>query len=186
MKHAGQSVPFDSSPLQPVPTGAYVMLTRIKMRVDLVVSYLCIGIVGLMTLLVTYQVASRYLFNSPSAVSEVLSRYLFIWLVLIGGAYVFGLREHMAITFMRDRMPHRVRIALEMVGELATTLFALLVLAIGGYIGMSRQMAQLDSALQIPVGVNYAAIPISGVLAVFYCLYNQYGLARQFSSKQKV
>ena len=186
MKHSGQSVPFDSSSLQSAPVGLYASLTRLKMKVDLVVSYLCIGIVGLMTLLVTYQVASRYLFNSPSAVSEVLSRYLFIWLVLIGGAYVFGLREHMAITFMRDRMPHKIRIVLEMIGELATTVFALLVLTMGGYIGMNRQMAQLDSALQIPVGVIYAAIPISGALAVFYCLYNQYGLARQFSSKQKV
>ena len=61
-------------------------LERIKTRVDQVSALLCIVIVGSMTLLVTYQVVARYLFNSPSAVSEVLSRYLFIWLVLIGGA----------------------------------------------------------------------------------------------------
>lgn len=120
-----------------------------------------------MTILVTYQVITRYLFNDPSAVSEVLSRYLFIWLILIGSAYVFGLREHIAITFMRDRMPRKVRIFLEILGEFATTVFVLLVLTIGGYIGMSRQMGQLDSALQIPIGVIYAAIPISGVLSIF-------------------
>lgn len=184
MKTAERSIPPSAPMAPPVHQGLFALLTRIKQKVDLLVSYFCIGLVGVMTLLVTYQVITRYLFNSPSAVSEVLSRYLFIWLVLIGGAYVFGLREHMAITFMRDRMPHKVRIVLEMLGELATTAFALLVLGIGGYIGMTRQMGQLDSALQIPIGVIYAAIPISGVLAVFYCLYNQYALARQFSSKQ--
>ncbi|MBG2876918.1 TRAP transporter small permease [Proteus alimentorum] len=164
----------------------YTFLTSIKLKIDTIVAYFCIFLVGLMTILVTYQVVTRYLFNDPSAVSEVLSRYLFIWLILIGSAYVFGLREHIAITFMRDRMPNKVRICLEILGEFATTVFVLLVLTIGGYIGMSRQMGQLDSALQIPIGVIYAAIPISGVLSVFYCLYNQYGLVRQLSSKQKV
>lgn len=162
-------------------------LNSIKKKVDLVISYFCISIITMMTILVTYQVVARYLFNSPSTVSEVLSRYLFIWLVLVGGAFVFGLREHMAITFMRDRMPDKVRIILEMIGELATTAFALLVLSVGGYIGMTRQMGQLDSALQIPIGVIYAAIPLSGILTVFYCLYNQYVLSRQLLSKpQKV
>ncbi|WP_193017362.1 TRAP transporter small permease [Proteus sp. FME41] len=164
----------------------YTFLTNVKHKIDIVVSYFCIFLVGLMTILVTYQVVTRYLFNDPSAVSEVLSRYLFIWLILIGSAYVFGLREHIAITFMRDRMSHNVRIYLEILSELATTAFVLLVLTIGGYIGMSRQMGQLDSALQIPIGVIYAAIPISGILSVFYCLYNQYGLVKQLSLKQKV
>lgn len=186
MKSTQQAATLSAPPEPPVQHGFYAALTGFKQRVDLVVSYLCIAIVATMTVLVTYQVATRYLFNSPSAVSEVLSRYLFIWLVLIGSAYVFGLREHMAITFMRDRMSHNVRIVMEMLGELATTAFALLVLSVGGYIGMSRQMGQLDSALQIPIGVIYAAIPLCGVLTVFYCLYNQYGLARQLSFKQKV
>ena len=150
----------------------YSHLTRVKQAVDKVASLLCILLVGLMTLLVTWQVASRYLFNSPSAISEVLARYLFIWLVLIGGAYVFGLREHMAITFMRDKLPRKICLSLEIVGELATSIFALLVLTLGGYIGMSRQMAQLDSALQIPIGVIYIAIPLSGAMTLFYCLYN--------------
>lgn len=186
MKPAQQPATVSAPPEPPVQHDFYALLTGFKHKVDLVVSYFCIAIVATMTLLVTYQVATRYLLNSPSAVSEVLSRYLFIWLVLIGSAYVFGLREHMAITFMRDRMPHNVRVLMEMLGELATTAFALLVLSVGGYIGMSRQMGQLDSALQIPIGVIYAAIPLCGALTVFYCLYNQYGLARQLSFKQKV
>lgn len=158
--------------------GRYLEL--LKNRVDQLSALLCIVIVGSMTLLVTYQVVARYLFNSPSAVSEVLSRYLFIWLVLIGGAYVFGSREHMAITFMRDRFSRKVRLVLEMVSELVTLLFALAVMVFGGWHGMSRQMAQLDSALQIPMGYIYAAIPVSGAIIVFYWLYNQTQLVRQW------
>ena len=42
-----------------------------------------IGIFALMVLLVTFQVFVRYVLNSPSAFSETLTRYLFVWLVLI-------------------------------------------------------------------------------------------------------
>lgn len=165
--------------------GVYGVLTLLKKSLDKCAALLCMALVGSMTILVTWQVASRYLFNSPSAVSEVLSRYLFIWLVLIGGAYVFGLREHMAITFMRDKLPRALRLTMEIIGELATTTFGVLVLSIGGYITMTRQMNQLDSALQVPMGIIYAAIPISGIMMVFYCLYNIYGLGRELTHQQK-
>lgn len=168
----------------PQPLEEINALSKIKNVLDKLVSWLCILIVAAMTILVTYQVVSRYLFNSPSAISEVLARYLFIWLVLIGGAYVFGQREHMAITFLREKTPPALRTILEIIGELATTVFALLVLTMGGYIGMTRQMGQLDSALQIPIGVIYAAIPLSGALIIFYCISNQLTLFRQLFSKQ--
>ena len=57
-------------------------MNKVKFLVDKLISWACIAIVGAMTALVTYQVISRYLFDSPSGVSEVLSRYLFIWLIL--------------------------------------------------------------------------------------------------------
>lgn len=76
-------------------------LFSIKKILDRVIEWVCIFIVGLMTILITYQVVVRYVFNSPSAVSEILSRYLFVWLILFAGAYVFGLREHMEIAFLK-------------------------------------------------------------------------------------
>ena len=73
-----------------MPNQLFKKIETLKSWVDKIISSACILIVGAMTILVTYQVVARYLFNSPSAVSEVLSRYLFIWLVLFGSAYVFG------------------------------------------------------------------------------------------------
>lgn len=148
----------------------------LKYWVDTIISSILIFIVGAMTVLVTYQVVSRYLFNSPSAISEVLSRYAFIWLILIGSAYVFGLREHMAITYMKKKFTEKVQIYIEMFTEFSTAVFALSIMIIGGYSSAVRQMWQLDSALQIPMGVIYSAIPISGALIIFYFLYHELNL----------
>ncbi|MDV5169691.1 TRAP transporter small permease [Photobacterium rosenbergii] len=154
-------------------------MTFLKQWIDKILSLFLITIVGTMTVLVTYQVASRYLFNSPSAVSEVLSRYLFIWLILFGSAYVFGLREHMAISFIKDKFNKKFRLLTEMFIELVTVSFAYTIMIIGGYNSAVRQMWQLDSALQIPMGVIYSAIPIAGGLIFFYFIYNELSLINQ-------
>jgi len=150
-----------------------LIFIRLKKEIDKILSGFLIFIIGVMTLLVTYQVIVRYIFNSPSAFSEVSSRYLFIWLVIFGSVYVFGLREHMAITFIKDKLNTKNRLKVEMLIELITVTFAYTVMITGGYNSAVRQMWQMDSALQIPMGVIYAAIPISGIIMFFYFLYHE-------------
>ncbi|MGY6773173.1 MULTISPECIES: TRAP transporter small permease [Gallibacterium] len=148
------------------------ILLLIKKILDRAIEWICIFIVGLMTVLITYQVVVRYVFNSPSAVSEILSRYLFVWLILFAGAYVFGLREHMEIAFLKNKFPPKLQVVADSISEIVIATFAIGVMIIGGYSATVRQMFQLDSALQIPIGVIYSAIPISGAIIVFYSICN--------------
>ena len=80
-------------------------MEKMKKLFDRVLEVSCIALMSVMTILVTYQVITRYIFNKPSAVSEVLARYMFVWMVLLCAAYVFGLREHMNIPFVKDKLP---------------------------------------------------------------------------------
>ncbi len=162
------------------PSGLFGFVSTVKRWLDKLVSWFCIALVALMTILVTYQVVVRYIFNDPSAVSEVLSRYLFIWLVLFGSAYVFGLKEHMAISFIKEKFSQKAQIIVEAFIELAIVTFALSIMIFGGYSSATRQMWQLDSALQIPMGTIYAAIPISGALMVFYFIHNELQLVERW------
>lgn len=162
-----------------------VFMTAIRKYVNKAVEWICIVLLGVMTVLVTYQVITRYFFNAPSAISEVLAKYLFVWLVLLCGAYVFGLREHMSINFLRDKFAPRPRLIVEMISELLIGLFAASVMVFGGYSVTVKQMIQLDSALQIPVGIIYSVIPISGVLVLFYFVCNELTLLKQLSETAK-
>ncbi|EGQ9112696.1 TRAP transporter small permease subunit [Vibrio alginolyticus] len=153
---------------------------KIKFAIDWIVERACIAIMALLTILVTYQVVTRYVFDSPSAVSEVLSRYMFVWLVLMGGAYVFGLREHMSISYVRDKFPARVGVLVDIVTEWAIAIFAFVVMWQGGYKASVRQMWQQDSALEIPMGIIYSVIPIAGALILFYFAINQIKLINTF------
>lgn len=157
-------------------------MEKIKKLFDRVLEVSCIALMSVMTVLVTYQVITRYIFNRPSAVSEVLARYLFVWMVLLCAAYVFGLREHMNIPFVKDKLPLKGRLVCDLVGEIIIALFGLGVMVAGGYIGAVRQIGQLDSALQISMGIIYAAIPLSGISMVFYFFYNVTSLLKEYKN----
>ena len=95
-----------------------------KKILDRIIEWVCVVLLAVMTILVTFQVVVRYFFNSPNAYTESLSKYMFVWMVMYGSAYVFGLREHMNIGFVRDHMPSKTRVVVEMLGELMVALFA--------------------------------------------------------------
>jgi TRAP-type C4-dicarboxylate transport system permease small subunit len=135
--------------------------------------------VSAMSILVLYQVITRYIFNAPSNISEVVARSLFVWLTMFGGAFVFGRREHMNIEFIRSKFPPKIKICIEMFSELVIAVFAVLVMIIGGFWQASNQMIQVESMTQIPMGYIYSAIPISGILILFYFACNTYDLYRK-------
>ncbi|MCQ8212051.1 TRAP transporter small permease [Cetobacterium somerae] len=147
-------------------------METLRNGLDKIIEIFCIVLMAVMTTLVTWQVITRYVFNNPSAVTEQLCQYLFIWLVLFGAAYIFGRREHMQITFVRDKLPQKIGIICDILQEGIIFIFTFGVLVIGGYLSVIKQMVQFDAALRIPIGVVYAAIPISGVFILFYSILN--------------
>lgn len=154
-------------------------MEKIKNILDKIIEKFCIVIMGVMTLLVTWQVITRYFFNNPSIVTEQTSQYLFVWLVMYGSAYVFGKREHMQISFIRDLASPTIRKIIDIIQEIIITIFVITVMIYGGYFTSLRQMGQLDAALQIPMGVVYSAIPISGIFIIFYAILNITKIAKR-------
>ena len=69
----------------------------VKNILDKITSYASVFIFIMMVLMVTYQVVARYIFSSPSSVTEILTRYSFVWWILISAPYMFGQREHIYI-----------------------------------------------------------------------------------------
>ena len=158
--------------------------TAVKRVVDKIIEWLCIAILGIMTVLVTYQVITRFIFDSPSRISEVLSQYLFVWMVMYGSAYVFGLREHLDITVLKDKMPPIGLLIVEILANVTLMVFALGVMLYGGGMVTGQQMLTMDAGLQIPMGVIYSSIPICGGFMLFYGVYNIALAFQEYKSHQ--
>ena len=139
---------------------------------NIVLEKFSVLLMSVMVLLVMWQVISRYMLNSPSSISEVLTRYLFVWLVTVTATYAFGKREHMSISLLKDRMPVGLQHIVNILIEILTLIFAAAVMVVGGCAITSMQMVQIDSTLHIATGIIYSVIPLCGVLIGFYCICN--------------
>lgn len=157
-------------------------MNTLRKIVDNILAIASITILSIMSILVVYQVVARYVLNNPSSWSESVVTYGFIWLSMICGAYVFGKRDHMAMTFILDKIKGKKRVMLEMLNEFVIFLFAVGVLTIGGYLGALRQMSQADSILPISMGMIYIAIPIAGICMMIYFICNEYDLSKKLTN----
>lgn len=62
------------------------------------IEWLLIGLLGLMVVLVFGNVVLRYGFNSGIVMSEELSRFIFVWLTLLGALLALRERAHLGMT----------------------------------------------------------------------------------------
>lgn len=147
-------------------------MKAVRNVIDKVVEVFSVLLIIVMVLLVLWQVVARYFLQNPSTFSETLTRYLFVWLVLVTSTYAFGKREHMYISALNDKFTGMTKTVVNVFIEVLTILFAVFVMVYGGSIITNMQMVSMDSSLHIPMGAVYAIIPICGVLIVFYCLCN--------------
>jgi TRAP-type C4-dicarboxylate transport system permease small subunit len=147
-------------------------MTTVKNGVDKVLTWVCVVLFSALVLVVMWQVVSRQILDSPSAWSEELAKYLFIWLGLFGAALVFGERGHVAVDLLVQRSPRTVQLVLMVLVQIAILAFAVLGLVWGGVRVSALAWDQNLTGLPFNVGWLYTALPISGALTVLYTAYH--------------
>lgn len=136
---------------------------------------LLVVIFSLLVIDVVWQVVSRYVVGQSSSFTEEFARFALIWLTVLGAAYINGQKEgHLAMDFLLSKLPKGKKAKRKKVIQILMALFALIIMVVGGgnlvYITLS--LGQISSALQVPLGVVYSIVPISGIMIIFFSIYN--------------
>jgi TRAP-type C4-dicarboxylate transport system permease small subunit len=141
--------------------------------IDKLLEYVLIIILAVLVLDVLWQVISRYLMKSPSSFTDELARFLLIWVGILGAAYATGKKMHLAIDVLINKLSRKYRNMVDIFIHTAIAFFALLVMVIGGLnlIYMLLKLGNISPALSIPIGFVYSVIPISGILIIYYSLF---------------
>ena len=149
-------------------------MKQIRSQLDKIIELLLVSILSAMVINVLWQIITRYFSASPSSFSDELARYLMIWLGLIGSAYVSGKKEHVSIDYFLKKLNHKKRILLNRLIDFIILFFAFFVMIIGGghLVFFTIKLEQLSPSLQIPLGFVYSAIPLSGLIIIFYQISN--------------
>jgi len=162
---------------------------KVRKTIDRILEVLVVVVMAVLVLDVVWNVASRYLLNAPSSFSVELARYLLIWVGLLGGAYASGKKEHIAINLLPQKLQKRnpaKRRRLDIFINILIILFALFVFVIGGsrLMFIAFKMTQVSATMQIPMGIVYLALPLSGLLIIFYSVHEIiHGLPQDLKEK---
>jgi C4-dicarboxylate transporter DctQ subunit len=127
-----------------------------------------LGTLALGTILVVMaaQIVLRYVFNSSLIWSEEISRYLLIALVFVGTATAVREREHIVIDLIDRLIPAPALQVLKKTVDAVLAVYLMLVVY-HSHTLVKMFINQPSSALQVPMGIPYAAIPLGFGLALW-------------------
>ncbi|EFO4320951.1 TRAP transporter small permease [Escherichia coli] len=164
-------------------------MQRLITLTEKLLGYILCALLILLTVSVIWQVIGRYLLQSPSTWPDEVARFSLIWVAMLGGAFVYGKKKHLAVTILPEMWVGTVRgYWLDNLHHILVILFGLSVF-IGGCSMAYNNFAfgQLSSVLKINMGHIYSAVPVTGILLILFASHfflNNLRLIRQISSEK--
>jgi TRAP-type C4-dicarboxylate transport system permease small subunit len=154
------------------PNGPPLPLNRVAAVVDRSLATVLVVLMAVAVLNVLWQVFTRFVLGDPSSFTEELARYLLIWIGLLGAAYATGRRLHPAIGLLTAALSKRGRRWQWLAIQGAVLVFAAAVMVFGGgsLVSLTLSLGQTSAALRIPLGYVYLALPVGGLLIVWYAV----------------
>jgi len=149
-------------------------MEKIYQNINRIIELVLVVIFALLVLDVLWQVFGRYVLNQSFSFTEEFARFALIWLAILGAAYLNGKREHLSMDFLLQKLS-REKLAKRMqVIEILMFVFALVVMVIGGgnLVYTTLYLGQVSPAMHVSLGYVYSIVPISGLLIMFYSIYN--------------
>lgn len=144
-------------------------------QLNQILAYIEMGIFAVLTtamfLVVFSQVIFRYVLNQPSPWTEELSRYLFIWISLLGAAFGVMKQSHFGFDLIVKKLsPSHQRV--EAIFVYLCMGILIFVLTFYGLKMYNIVAFQITPGLQIPMRYVYLSLPVSGFLMSFHLICN--------------
>ncbi|MBV6272100.1 TRAP transporter small permease [Alcaligenaceae bacterium CGII-47] len=144
------------------------MLRKLDRAIVLVTSGSLVFLLLLMTGATISGVVARYVLNDALTWSEEVARYSMVWLSFLGGGLVFRHGGHIAIDMFIRKIPEGFwRHIVFGISQLIILAF-LAVLLWKGLDMVERGRQMTTPALQIPMMLPYAAIPVGAALMIYH------------------
>lgn len=126
-----------------------------------------------LTLVVSFQVITRYVLHTPLLWSEEVARFLLFWVALMGAGMSVKTRRHFTIELISVEKTHNrfLRKTLRLIPDICIFLFGLL-MAIVGYQYCVMGGLRVATNSGINMSNVFAAIPIAGITMAIFSLFH--------------
>lgn len=132
-----------------------------------------IALLALLVVIVFIQVVMRRFVGRSLQWSEEATRYIFVWMTLIGFSLGVKHRKHIRMEILYDRLGTKGKFWLDMLSNLLFLSFCLLNVVLGSRLVISfLEYQQVSPALNIPMQYIYLSAPLALGLTAIRILQN--------------
>ena len=145
------------------------LLVAIDRKLTRLLEWLLVALFAVFLVVVCLLVMLRYGLSASIFGGNEFITIAFLFTSAIGGAVLISRREHIAITFFIDKLPHAAKMAAYLLG-------LALIAVVNGYmihysVGWMQKAGHFPwQPFDMPQGYVHAAIPIGCSLAILYCV----------------
>ena len=120
-----------------------------------------------MAVLVFANVIARFVFNSPLAVADEMSCYLFVLMSFMGTAIAARKKAHLGLTIVTDKLSPSVAKKVQVLMYIIAAIFCLLIIIFGVEMVMSQySLGQETATMQWPEWIYGLFVPIGAAFAM--------------------
>ena len=162
------------------------VLRMIKLILDRLLLLVSLTLLAAMIIIIIYQVFSRQILSSTPSWSEELSRVLFIWVGLLGIAYGFKEKLHIALGLVVNKFPKNVQHIFDYLAKVIVIFFGIILI----YYGWNFMILTSNNIMPgtgLPGSVQYLSLPVTGFYVTLYgiLLLFQKGMHQEFDDAQE-
>lgn len=146
-----------------------MVITQFFDRLDRALRAVVISLVIFMLVILSFQVAMRYIANMPLSWSEELALLAFGWVVALITALGIRSVTHARMAILSDRLGAGVRRSLERLISLGLVVLGVYI-TIGGWDYYVMSFGMTSAAVGYPIAIQNAAAPVFGLLVTLFSL----------------
>ena len=135
-----------------------------------VVEYIIAAMAAVLSVVVLLQVIFRYVLNNPLHWTEEMSRFLLVWVVLLGAAIGIKQKSHFSLDIVVKKFPQGVQDAIWLIMHLFLLVLLFDVIVYNGVYLTQITYIQICPALGIRMAYEYSAVLAGGILSCLYLL----------------
>jgi len=126
---------------------------------------------GIMTLIVSYAVVARYVFNRPIGWSEEISTYLMVWAVFLGAAYTLKEDAHIGVDLLISNLkPGIKRNFLRFHYVTGVVFFSILFYKGIDMVALSLKLDSRSMAIEFPLYFTQLSVPVGSAILFLQCI----------------
>ena len=142
------------------------LLYKCAYRLNWVIERICALLMGIMVVVIWFEVVERYFLQLGFTWTEEFSRYVMIWAALLAVSCGAFYREHIGLNIIKRLLPPKAARYLEIFLDLISLSFFAFLAWYG--IGMTKEgMTQFATIFGMTMVVPFAAVPVSSALTAF-------------------